>query len=94
MRHIDQAGSSVTRHALGSGIINVLLAIDRDLRPLFGEALHTAAIDWHYLVLSSLDVPHADHRDQPIALLLGKIVSFRIILLEIVKLPAFGIEFD
>jgi hypothetical protein len=22
----------------------------RNLRPLLGEALHTAAIDWHYLV--------------------------------------------
>ena len=92
MRHVNQARSGVTRHALGSSIINVLLAIDRDLRPLIREALCAATIDWQHLVLSSLDVPHADHGDQPIALLLGKIVGFRKILADIVKLPALGIE--
>jgi hypothetical protein len=71
-----------------------LLAIDRDLRPLIREALCAATIDWQHLVLSSLDVPHADHGDQPIALLLGKIVGLRKILLEIVEFPALGIELD
>src|SRR5262249_27146321 len=94
MRHIDKARSRVTGHALSVGIINVLLAIDRDLRPFLGEALHTSAVDWHYLVLAGLDVPHADHRDQPVALGFGKIVGFRKILLQLVKLPALRIELD
>src|SRR6516165_2807217 len=94
MRHIDQARSRVTGYALSAGIINVLLAIDRDLRPLLGEALHTSAIDWHYLILAGLDVPHADHRNQPIALRLREIVGFCKIFFEIVELPPLGIELN
>ena len=92
VRHVDQARRGIAGHHLGAGVIDVLLAVDRDLRPLIREAQGAAAVDRQDVVLAGLDVPHADHGDQPVALLRGEVVGFREILVEVVKLPALGIE--
>ncbi len=75
MRHVDHARRGIGRHHLRAGIVDVLLAVDRDLRSRLGEAQGAAAVDRQHVVLAGLDVPHADHGDQPVALLFGEVVG-------------------
>ena len=84
----------IQRHHLGTGVIDVALAVGGDLRPLHREALSAAAVDRQHVVLAGLHIPHADHGDQAVALIGGEVVGFGEILLEVVELPAVGIELD
>ena len=77
---------------LGAGIVDVVLAVGRDLRARVGEAGGAAAIDGQHVVLAGLDVPHADHGDQPGALLLGEVLRLGEVLVEVGELPAVGVE--
>ena len=79
---------------MGSGIIDVLLTIDRNLRPLIRHALNATTVDRQHVVLAGLDVPHPDHRNQAVALLLSEVHGLGEILVEIVELPPLGVEFD
>ena len=93
MRHVEQAWRRNGRDHLSAGVVDVLLAIDGNLRALVGKAQRAPAVDRQHVVLAGFDVPHADHGDQPVALLVGEVVRLGEILLQVVELPAFGVEF-
>ena len=81
-------------HHLGTGVIDVALAVGGDLGSLHREALSAAAVDRQHVVLAGLHIPHADHGDQAVSFAGGEVVGFGEILLEVVELPAVGVELD
>jgi hypothetical protein len=92
VRDVHQTGRCITRHLLGPCVVDVFLAIDRDLRPLFRQARNATTIDRKDVVLAGLDVPHADHRDQTVALLFCEVGCLGKIIVEVVEFPSLGVE--
>src|SRR5215813_11327439 len=94
MRDTNQSGTRVVGHDLSPGVVDVLFAAFRDSRPLLREARRPPTVDRQDLVLPGLDVPHADHGDQPTTLFTCQVRGLCVVLIQVVKLPAFLIKLD
>ena len=72
--------------------VGVAVARQRDQRLLGHHPGEAAAVDRHHVVLAGLDVPGADHGDQPVAVVGGHVLGLREVVGDVVELPAGRVE--
>ena len=91
-RSIERLDRDVLWDALRSGIVDVGCPVRRDLRARIGEPHRPTTVEWKHFVLASFGVPERDHLDECCALLRGEIARLGWIILDVVQLPARGVE--
>jgi hypothetical protein len=77
VRPVEDSRDDKERQRLGAGPVDILGARLGDLRALRHDPLRGAAVDWEHAVPSCLDIPHRDHLDQLVAVLVGQVVVLR-----------------
>ena len=75
-----------------SGIVGVAGAGHRDLRTLDRKPQLAPRVDRQDVVLARLDVPGRDHLDQLRAVVSGDVVVLGEVRVDVIKLPALGIQ--
>ena len=93
MSPVEQFDRDVFGHHLRVRAVDVGLAIRCDLRPRVGDAHDAAAVEWEHVVLTGFAVPQRNHFDAPLPLRVGKADRLGRIGLDVIQLPAGGIQF-
>lgn len=93
VRPVEDLHRHVIGYGRGIGIIDVALPAPGELGTFLGESLGAAAVEGQDLVFARFDIPHGDHFDQFVPVLIGQIAGFGEIFRHVIQLPAVGIQF-
>ena len=93
MGPVENPGCGEERHRLRARGVRVAVARDGHQRFLHRHARHPAAVDGHDVVLARLHVPGRDHGDELVPVLGRHVAVLGEVLVDVVELPALGVEF-
>src|SRR6185436_10634903 len=87
-----QVGRNVGRYMAHTGVKHELASMALHTRRILGKARAESIIEGKHLVALRRLPPARDHRLEPPRVLVGEVVGFRKILVEMIKLPAIALE--